>query len=83
MPSLLSHNLRGLIAQAVRTTVFFQFIRIGVHAPDSQFRGKPFQLVPFLKVHDQSPFGFVSLLALIYILAFGLSSIILKDFQEF
>jgi len=71
----LSHNLRGLVAQAVRAAVFFQFIRIGIHAPDSQLCNQSFKFVSLLKVHFNFPLYF-GLLILIYILSFGLSSII-------
>jgi hypothetical protein len=81
-PLRFSHDLRGLVAQAIRAAVFFQLFRIGIHPSDSQFRYQPIQFVPFREIHNQSSFGLFALLALKYILSFGLSRIILKNDYE-
>jgi len=51
IPGLPSHDLCGLIAQAICALIFFQFCSIGIHAPDSQFSDQPFQFIPVLKIH--------------------------------
>jgi len=51
MASLLSHDLRGLIAQAICALILFQLISICDHSPDSQFSCQPFQFVSFFKIH--------------------------------